>query len=252
MAPILTRVGQSFGFGASSGAAGLTLKAPYDWAFSFNGGSATLGMLSASAQSTLTVAQGNPLDSWVSNTGIDNSGQYSSSIGNSDQNLWAFPSSNSVAGNVINGNVGNFDQYAISCWVKTTLTGDGGSYAVYETVLGDTSGGVWGGFGVNNGKCCMTQSGTDHETTAAVNSGVWTHMGMIIEPTSLRLFVNGQLDYTNNSMTWSNNMAFKNFCGTYNYGKKKIANLDAVVIWIDRMITPADITTAYEIGNFTD
>lgn len=252
MRPLLGLLGTGGGSGgAGTYSGGSLIKAPFDYAFSFDGGSATLGLQDGSAQSTLTETGGNPLNDWQSTGGLNNTGHYASSTGTSDANIWSFPSSNSVEGNAINGDVGDFDQYALSCWVKTTLNDSAGNYTVYETILGDTTGSVWGGFGVDDGKATMAQAAAKWTSTSNVNTGSWVHIGFIVEPTTLRIFVNGVKETTQTGITWSTNLHFWNFCGTYNYGNKKIANLDAVVIWIDRDISDDDMTNAYTAGAFS-
>ena len=231
---------------------GLTIKAPFDMACNFDGNSATMGWQSGSVQDELhsTGSQG-PLQNWSSTGGLDNGGHYAAAGGDTNDNKWDMPNVQSVEGNYIDGEVRDFDQYALSCWVKTTSTADSGHYTVYETILGDTSGNVFGGFGISQGKPCLTNATQDLIAYNTVNSGNWTHIGFLLEPTSLKLFINGEVDRTFTNVTWSQYLAFNQFCGTYDYGNAKIANLDAVVIWVDRNISEQDITDAYTIGNFS-
>ena len=235
--------------GLSVAGAGIGIKTPFDWAFNFNGGSATLGYQSGSAQSNLS-STGTVLGGWSSTGGIDNSGHFGTDGADSNDNKWDFPSTDSVEGNQLNDLVSNFDQYALSCWVKTTSTANSGCYTVYETILGDTSGSVSGGLGITQGKPCVTNECQDLIGTSTVNSGDWEHIGFILESSTCKIFINGELNHTYTGITWSNGLRFKNLAGTYNYGNVKINKMDALVIWVDRNITDQDITNAYTVGNF--
>jgi len=225
------------------------IKKPFDWALSFDGGSATDGYQSQSEQDMMA-SSGSPLNGWHNDGGLNGGGCYEASSGGTHSNHWFFPSSDSVAGNPINGQVEDFDQWAMSCWIKTTSTGQAGSYQAYESICGDGTNGVYGGFGIDGGKVSLAYAGSDWTSTSSVNTGNWTHIGIIIENgNKAKIYVAGELDATHSNISFGA-LYFKEFCGGYNYGNEKPAAMDCPIIWIDRGLTDDDIKNAYTAGDF--
>ncbi|MCY3015711.1 MAG: hypothetical protein NT171_13615, partial [Planctomycetota bacterium] len=90
-----------------------------------------------------------------------------------------------------------------AAWIKTASAKNTATYTTTTAnpIIGDTTNGVWNGFGVHNGKlryCYYTRAGNaviTSDSTASVNTGNWVHAVVTHSYTeTAKLYINGVLD----------------------------------------------------------
>jgi hypothetical protein len=144
-------------------------------------------------------------------------------------------------------------------WMKTTSTTSAKSYSgdASNNIVGDTTGNVWIGFGVSNGKVNYNNakktgewSTSQYYSTASVNDGSWKYINVTHDKTTelVSLYINGSLDSTfNNSSTGAYDQwaatAFNVLCRGYN-GDYFNGTIGVVQIY-GRALTAAEVLQNY-------
>ncbi len=238
--------------GMGGGTSGLTvvggatgIKTPFDYAFNFDGGG--LGEESNGVEVGEYDVKGTPV--YESSGGYSGGGGYLGQAGGDISTNYIH-----LEGEAENS-INSQDQYAISVWYKGSQTGTlNSSYSLEVPFCGDTTGSVWGAFGLEGGKLAFKHSGTLIDSGQnSVTDTNWHHCGFIWENNgssdSVKLFVDGE-EEVSSTLDTSNYLRLHCIAGNYNYGNERPNALDNLVIWINRGITANDMKNAYEVGGF--
>jgi len=93
-------------------------------------------------------------------------------------------------------------------WIKTTSVKSNKSYLgdASNTIVGDTRGSVWNGFGVTNGKLNYNNASKNdtwrqYNSNQSVNDGNWKYLAVTVNKSTdvVSLYINGSLDSTYNN-----------------------------------------------------
>lgn len=148
----------------------------------------------------------------------------------------------------------------LNSWIKTTSSKSTKNYDgnASNNIIGDTTGTVWIGFGVTNGKVNYNNakktgewSTSQYYSTASVNDGSWKYITVTHDKTTelVNLYINGILDSIyNNSSTgiydqWSYT-AFNTLCRGYLNSDYFNGTIGIVQIY-NRTLTPTEILQNY-------
>ena len=192
--------------------------------------------------------QGNSDDDVGSNDGADTSISYGTSYGKIDQGALFSNSSGSLM-KISNSGQFDFDgeAFSISFWIKPTNWDTGKSYTLI-----DFEDAGWGGWLLRHERTLTYLSGNNDQqlSDGKPTTGVWTHVVFTSNGTNGKMYYNGSLNYTQNSLTYNGNSTsdYGLGCNTGDNNQSYYGSMDEVGIW-DRELTSAEITTLYNSGS---
>ena len=172
-------------------------------------------------------------------------------------------SGTNVAANYIIADIGGnatTREVSASCWYKSQSndsegTGSGGEYGPAVALFGDTRNSVFGGFGITSRKPDFNSTSNTHNIATSAPSvvdGSWHHIVFTYDGPNadLKIYVDGTLYLTNNSVNCSSNTRYDRVGGHYNYtytaGPHNMAN----VLIYDRIISADDVKGIYYARTF--
>lgn len=130
-------------------------------------------------------------------------------------------------------------------WIKTTDTDSTVSYDgdAALTLLGDTSGGIWHGFGVTGGKAQYRRFNNSawqlHTGATTVNDGNWHMIGYTYNHTTLAVvvYVDGVADYTGAQTAHQNQGGWSALGRGYNAVDTFRGTIDEVAVFVNKVLT---------------
>ena len=115
------------------------------------------------------------------------------------------------------------DEVSYSCWYRGNNSVGNGSWYSGTTLLGDTRNSVAGNFGFNSaGKICMhigNNSAIEYSGSKVVNDNTWHCLGFTSTPSTLKLFVDGELMTSEGNPGYHNSLYLD--CVGGNYKKRR-------------------------------
>ena len=151
-------------------------------------------------------------------------------------------------------------QVSACCWYKSQSndsegTGSGGSYGPAVALFGDTRNSVWGGFGITSRKPDFNSSNNVHNIATSAPSvvdGNWHHIVYTYDGPNadLKIYVDGTLYLTNNSVNCSSNVRYDRIAGHYNYTYTTYPHNMGNVLIYDRIISADDVKGIYYARTF--
>jgi hypothetical protein len=201
----------------------------YKLAMTFN--DANGGRLS---DSTWTLTSIGTPKTYVSTGGVDGTG-YFSNTGRSGVNSDCYRIAQETLLNGANRT------YCI--WYKGTQTNAAVAYGTGVALFGQTtSANVWGSFGLSNGKCGFTDSGSNYYSSASVNNDTWNQIAFTLTSNrTLKIYVNGLVDSTYSSISINSNNKISEIGGNWPYpGIAAPSAIDGVVVY-DRVLTAEEV-----------
>ena len=151
-------------------------------------------------------------------------------------------------------------QVSACCWYKSQSndsegTGSGGSYGPAVALFGDTRNSVWGGFGITSRKPDFNSSNNVHNIATSAPSvvdGSWHHIVYTYDGPNadLKIYVDGTLYLTNNSVNCSSNVRYDRIAGHYNYTYTTYPHNMGNVLIYDRIISADDVKGIYYARTF--
>ena len=146
-----------------------------------------------------------------------------------------------------------YDHTSYSCWYRGDNSVGNGSWYTGTTLLGDTRNSVAGNFGFNSaGKIAMhinNNSAIEYTGSKTVNDNTWHCLGFTSTPSTLKLFVDGELMTSEGNPGYHNNLYLDAVGGNYNYTDMVPERMAAVAMW-NRELTEAEMKQAFLARNF--
>ncbi len=146
-----------------------------------------------------------------------------------------------------------YDHTSYSCWYRGDNSVGNGSWYTGTTLLGDTRNSVAGNFGFNSaGKIAMhinNNSAIEYTGSKTVNDNTWHCLGFTSTPSTLKLFVDGELMTSEGNPGYHNNLYLDAVGGNYNYADMVPERMAAVAMW-NRELTEAEMKQAFLARNF--
>jgi len=131
-------------------------------------------------------------------------------------------------------------------WYKGTQSNTGGAYSPSVPIFSETSGAVYWGLGMSNGKITVA-NGTDNQGTTSVNTGNWVMLAWVVK-SNLRVdsYVNGVKQNSASNILVNETYMGTKYIGTgYPYGGVASPTaLDAIQV-IDGELTDSEILSIY-------
>ena len=131
-------------------------------------------------------------------------------------------------------------------WYKGTQSNTGGAYSPSVPIFSETSGAVYWGLGMSNGKITVA-NGTDNQGTTSVNTGNWVMLAWVVK-SNLRVdsYVNGVKQTSASNILVNESYMGTKYIGTgYPYaGVASPTALDAIQV-IDGELTDSEILSIY-------
>ena len=181
---------------------------------------------------------------------------FATSGGTLNGGYWNNPnSSNYYVSSLATANSGRGKTFV--AWYKGTQTNSSSSgYSVGVPIFGDTSGGVWMGLGLDNGKLAIAEDGNFHRGTTNAASGNWMCMVWVYKSNDQVLgYINDSSGNMTNEVDTGANMGNTTYnkvpyIGTgYGYGGVSSPTaLDAIQIF-DNELTQSQIQAIYDKGH---
>lgn len=139
-------------------------------------------------------------------------------------------------------------------WVKTTDTdstvGYDGDAAL--TLLGDTSGGIWHGFGVTGGKAEYRRFNNSawvlHTGATTVNDGNWHMIGYTYDSSTraVVVYVDGAADYTGTHTSHQTQGGWSALGRGYNAADTFRGTVDEVAVFVNKVLTAQNFADLWE------
>lgn len=223
--------------GESAAAPVVPLPAGFKVALTFD--DATGGKLPAS---TWTISNNGTPGTYVASGGVGDSGYYSNAGRGVSSNFYRIPEETYLTGK----------NRTYSIWYKGTQNVSPQTYGPAVPLFGDIRNSVYGGVGMSNGKIEFRDSGNAYQGPN-VNTGDWVHCAWTFTSgNQLKIYVNGTLTNTFNSIAINGNTRCTDIGAHYPYsGYVAPEAIDSAVVY-DRVLTDAEIQTVYESANFTE
>ena len=146
------------------------------------------------------------------------------------------------------------------CWYKSQSndsegTSSGGSWGPSIALFGDTRNSVNGGFGISSRKPDFISNNNTHNIATSAPSvvdGSWHHIVFTYDGPNadLKIYVDGTLYLTNNSVNCTSNVRYDRIAGHYNYSYTTYPFNMANVLIYDRIISADDVTGIYNARTF--
>jgi hypothetical protein len=188
--------------------------------------------------STWTLTSTNTPKTYVSTGGVDNSGYFS----NTGRAV------NSDFYRITEAGLLDASAWTYAIWYKGTQNFANSTYNPGVALFGDIRGSVYGGLGINSDKASFVDTGNNYNSVTSVNTGNWVHIVFTISLTNqLKIYVNGALDATHNSISINSSYTRCTDIGAAYTGNAPSA-IDGVFVY-DRVLTDAEVLRLYGAGN---
>ena len=146
-----------------------------------------------------------------------------------------------------------YDHTSYSCWYRGDNSVGNGSWYTGTTLLGDIRNSVAGNFGFNSaGKIAMhinNNSAIEYTGSKTVNDNTWHCLGFTSTPSTLKLFVDGELMTSEGNPGYHNSLYLDCVGGNYNYTDMVPERMAAVAMW-NRELTESEMKQAFLARNF--
>ena len=190
--------------------------------------------------STWTLTNIGTPQTYASTGGVSNTGYFSNTGRTVSTNYYRITEDSYLSG--------QNRTYAI--WYKGTQSVANVFYAPGVPLFCDTSGSVYGGFGINSGKASYIDNGTSYNSSTSVNTGNWVHIVFTMSTSrELKMYINGVLDYTATVGAISGYLRCTDIGACYPYSTPLAPSaIDGVAVY-DRVLTQSEVTSLYLVGN---
>ena len=215
----------------------LPLPTGYKIAMTFNDSAG--GLLPAS---TWTITNNGTPGTYVTSGGVADSGYFSSAGRSVASNFFRITEETYLSGK----------NRTYSIWYKGTQTTGAVTYGPGMPLFGDIRNSVYGGIGTTGGKIEFRDSGNAYQGPN-VNTGDWVHCAWTFSSgNQLKIYVNGALTNTYNSISINGNTRLTDIGAHYPYsGYTPPEAIDCAVVY-DRVLSDAEIQEIYTAGSFIE